>query len=316
MKQLLRAGKRRLCTYLGLTEEEKSRRFWMEKKCMGLPHPKFYIVRRSDEKIGLFSYFITNLGGIRKAVEMGYTPVIDMMTYPNTYLKSQDVNTLNAWEFFFQQPCSYGLKDIKFHKKIINSGAADFSYPGAMLEYGSEEFRIWKSYADQYIRLSQAAEEAIEKMYRQLFPAEKRVLGILCRGTDYTTLCPHGHPVQPSAEMMMEKAAMFLQQWDCEYIFLASEDPEICAKFQAVFGDKVIFQTADNIQYAQKGFVSDYLPDSTSERIQKGMAYLVSIGLLTKCNAFLAGRTSGTLGAMLLPNHYENVYLWDLGLYP
>ncbi len=287
--------------------------FWNEKKYIGFPTPSFYIIRRRDPKVGLFSYFITNLGGIRKAVESGYTPVIDMMTYPNTYLSAEDVNQINAWEYFFEQPCKYTLQNTKFHCKIVNSGEVEYSLPS--LNSNPQEFLIWKEYANQYIRFSSKALHEIDTAYQQLIPAGKRILGVLCRGSDYINLRPHGHPVQPTVEMMIEKVESALIDWQCEYIYLATEDYDICEKFKEKFGQKVIFQTADKLHYDHSGYVSDYMPAATSSKLQQGMTYLVSIGILTRCNAFIAGNTSGTLGVMLLPNQFEHTYIWDLGLY-
>lgn len=292
--------------------------FWMEKKYYGYKKPSFYIIRRRCPKVGLFSYFITNLGAIQKAVNSGYTPIIDMQTYPNTYLNKSDVNKLNAWEYFFEQPCSYGMSDIRFHTRIINSGESDnFPYPRpeVILDVQSHEFKNWKACADQYIRLSPRAKNHSANVYNQLMPKGKRVLGVLCRGTDYTTLHPCGHPVQPTPEMMIDKVKQSLSDHECDYIYLATEDFEICEKFKSAFGDKLIFFADDKIKYEKAVHASDYLPDSTSAKLQKGLAYLTSIVLLTKCNALVAGRTSGTLGALLLPNHFENVFLWNLGLY-
>jgi hypothetical protein len=51
--------------------------------------PKYFIVRRRDANCGLFSYFITMLGGIKYAVDHGYLPVVDMKNYPNTYLNKK-----------------------------------------------------------------------------------------------------------------------------------------------------------------------------------------------------------------------------------
>lgn len=47
----------------------------------------------------------------------------------------------------------------------------------------------------------------------------------------------------------------------------------------------------------------------------EGLEYLSQIIILSRCDCFVAGLTSGTIGAMLLTNGYEYSYIFDLGLY-
>lgn len=295
-------------------QHRHERLFWEEKKYPGLS-PKFYIIRRRDSNVGLFSYYITFLGAIRKAVDAGYIPVIDMMSYQNTYLAKEQVGKENAWESFFEQPCGYDLSDARFHQKFIDSGNVDYPYPPISLKPGSQKYQEWKVFADRYIRIAPQVECAIEEAYQQIVPQGKRALGVLCRGTDYVKLRPHRHPVQPTAEMMIQKVKECLQEWDCEYIYLATEDSEICEKFKREFGHKLLYRAQDKIDYNKNTYLSQYLPSDTAGKIKKGQDYLISIGVLTKCNALIAGRTSGTIGALLLPNRFEKIYLWDLGVY-
>ena len=78
-----------------------------------------YIIRRHDPYVGLFSYFITILGGIAYADQNGYTPVVDMKNYPNAYLYDSEVKHVNAWEYYFTQPTSLSLEDALSCKKYI-----------------------------------------------------------------------------------------------------------------------------------------------------------------------------------------------------
>ena len=61
----------------------------------------YYIIRRADNRTGLFSLFNTNLGHIYYAVQRGYIPVVDMMNYENCYLEESKMGVENAWEYYF-----------------------------------------------------------------------------------------------------------------------------------------------------------------------------------------------------------------------
>lgn len=50
---------------------------------------KIYVVRRFD-RVGLFSYFITALGGIAYAVEHDMIPVVDLRSVGNTYVDANN----------------------------------------------------------------------------------------------------------------------------------------------------------------------------------------------------------------------------------
>lgn len=302
-------------TYCGIYDKF----FWKEQKKYGIPDSnKYFVIRRQGWKIGLFSYFCTNLGHIKWAVENGYTPVVDMSSYPNIYIQKGSENKINAWDYFFKQPCNVTLEDVKWHMRLLSSGEEPQEFPiytKECLNPDTDEYKMWKAYADKYISYSDIAKEEIEKAYNLLIQKEDKVLGVLCRGTDYTSKKPHNHPVQPTAEMVIEKAESLLDN-GYNKIFLATEDEKIWEQFVAKFGDKVISNVNERIHYKEAKYLVMYMPDSTQERLKQGMEYLVSMAILAKCNGFIGGRTSGTVGVMMLTKGFEDLYIWDLGLYP
>lgn len=174
-------------TYCGIYDKF----FWKEQKKYGIPDSnKYFVIRRQGWKIGLFSYFCTNLGHIKWAVENGYTPVVDMSSYPNIYIQKGSENKINAWDYFFKQPCNVTLEDVKWHMRLLSSGEEPQEFPiytKECLNPDTDEYKMWKAYADKYISYSDIAKEEIEKAYNLLIQKEDKVLGVLCRGTDYTS---------------------------------------------------------------------------------------------------------------------------------
>ena len=130
------------------------------------------------------------------------------MSYPNIF-NGLNVTSLdkNPWEFFFEQPYSFSLEQIKKNaKKIIyikhNSTICKeygkqfhFYQSRATLDY-------WHMIALKYSPIKK--EIIIESNYiiKKLFNINnKNILGILLRGTDYIAKKPKNHPIQPETEI-------------------------------------------------------------------------------------------------------------------
>lgn len=285
------------------------------------PDKTFFVIRRNAPNAGLYSFVLTNLGWIKYAVDKGYIPVVDMQSFYNTYLTHDQVGKINAWEYYFEQPCGYLLDDIRRSKHIILSSInAPQEAPLTGVEKNPETLQAWRAFAQQYLRFSPKVNQRVLEQ-KKIFEGHK-VLGVLCRGTDYIGQRPKGHPVQPTAELVIQKAKDVMKKAECDLIYLATEDSEIFRKFQQAFGSNLLFNS--NERYGDIGQqnlneFSDLQSDASSDpawrHYQKGLDYAVTIGLLAECSGLVAGRVSGTYGALLQEKRFETVYLFDLGLY-
>ncbi|NBJ91320.1 O-fucosyltransferase family protein [Parablautia muri] len=294
---------------------------WRERKVSyGKENPDkiFFIIRRASCKVGLFSHVMTNMGLVDYAVRKGYIPVIDMQNTGNTYLEPAQVGKINAWEFYFKQPMGYGLMDIANSKNIILSDGMitrKNDYPDIHLVDEREKLLRWREVFRNYFAIEDSllAEFQIER--KKLFE-NKRVLGVLARGTDYVNLRPHNHPVQPTAMQVAEKVRKVMDKYSCTYIFLATEDKAIYDVMKTQFGDKLL--TVETTRYITSGKenINDMHSDRNEDKYLKGKEYLVSVWLLSKCNCLVAGNVGGTHGALLMSPGYEYSYIFDLGLYP
>ena len=293
---------------------------WEEKISHGLLPNRYFIIRRKGMP-GLFSYVITTLGQVEWAVQHRFVPVVDMMSYPNTYLGQDCVGQKNAWEFFFQQPLGIGLSDIKDNSRCIYSNDLPPYYPNDSMNCLNPHTRdhlFWRRCAQRYLKLTTELRQQVDVAYKNLFPAspEEKVLGVHCRGTDYTALRPSKHPVQPTPEEVIRKAEDVLNLKGYKRIFLATEDESAYLLFKKHFGDLVFTFDKNRISYdARFGFITKMLPESTQGKRDEGTQYLITISLLSRCDALIAGRTSGTVGAMLMTKGFEYQYIWDLGVY-
>lgn len=302
-------------------KKNQDEKYWMEhttRRGKENPDKIFYVIRRRDMYCGLFSHFMTVLAHIDRELKAGHIPVVDMQNSFNIYLTEEQIGKVNAWEYYFQQPCGYSLEDIqKSSQVIIGSGAVPKMFPYLEINFlngSSGELAYWRALAKKYIRLSSTAKAAVEEAQRQLFGSGERILGVKGRGTDYSAAKPKGHPIQPTPGQMLEKAEEIFERQHCTKVFLATEDAEFYHLFRERFGDKLIVNKSEYHSY-QGGSIGKEIYWDTNEKMESGMEYLVTTYLLSKCQCLCAGCVSGTVAALILTEGYEYTWLFDLGIY-
>ena len=290
---------------------------WRERKiCKGSSHPSttFYVIRRHANRAGLFSFVSTNLASIKYALDHGYTPVIDMQNSPNPMLSTNEVGKVNAWDLFFEQPAGFTLDDINSSKNIVLSSIhPPEKYPDYASLSDTPEISMWSDLMKKYIKLRPEIEADINSYIASTFKSN-RVLGVLCRGTDYIALKPKDHPIQPDIDLIIEDSKKLIQERDLQLIYLATEDTDIWTRFNDEFPGKIMsfqnhhFSTKDNEN------VND-IANSLLSPYERNREYLTSIAILSRCNVLLAGATSGSISALLMSNGYEYAHIYQLGTY-
>ena len=280
-----------------------------------------YIIRRNDSKVGLFSYFITILGGIAYAEKKGYIPVVDMKNYPNTYLYDSEIGHVNSWEYYFTQPDTLSLEEaLSCRKYIISKDTALHYRPSQSASaFYNEDGKLdeWRRLCKKYISFTQPVLDDFERELKKF--AGKRVLGVSVRGTGYTALKPHRHPVQPTIEQAISKTREVLAEGSYDAVYLTTEDKNILAAFVEAFGEKLILSDRDPIEFdpnAGKWVTECFGDRRENDKYLTGLEYLVSMLLLTKCSGLITSRTSGSTGIMCLSEGFEYLYVFDFGVYP
>ncbi|MBQ4468945.1 MAG: hypothetical protein II917_02250, partial [Synergistaceae bacterium] len=227
----------------------------------------------------------------------------------------------NAWEYYFTQPGNISLENALACKNyVLGRDTAKHVRPELLANFlynkRSKTYRLdyWREICKKYIRFTPeviARLEALKQNYHG-----KRILGVLLRGTDYTTLKPSGHPIPPTAEQAIIKAQEVMRSENFDAVYLATEDKNILAKFQAAFNDKLILPEADYVNYDYEH--AKLLADCDDiNKYLRGIEYLVSMLFLAKCcKGFITCITSGSTGVMCLSDGFDYLYVFDLGLYP
>lgn len=274
----------------------------------------FVIRPRTDKVEGLMSLFMYVLQRVAYAQEKGYLCYVDMKNYETQYA----VEGVNSWELFFQQPMSLTEEEVYQSKNVILCSTCNVYDDTGLNEkifFHREELQFGQSFVEKYIRLS----EKMEKMLQQELDKiqVENAIGIYMRGTDYTKLKPAGHYVQPSKEMVKEKVDQFIEKYKEKRLFLVTEDMENYQYMKNCYGDLVHVVSNEHFISGYKG--DDFLSKTDclgDDMIQRGYKYLVKILLLAKCKYLITSITMGSEAAYLLnQGKYEDVYVFDLGLY-
>ena len=279
---------------------------------------KYCLIRRNDVVPGIASHIITNLGQIAISLNNGYIPVIDTVNADNVFTTLSKRYGQNAWELYFGQPMGEGLKEAGTVNGVkILEGIPDFM-PNYQMDclMNPDFMTFWRDMVKKYMPLSAALQQSVESGMESLpFGTGRKMLGVLCRGTDYTNIRPYNHPVQPSLKAVLAKVDEFLEKYQCEYCYLATEDQEIRNAFRDRLQGKLL--TTQEIYYASdlKDTINQTNVDCNIDIHQKNMEYLTALALLSKCQYFIGGRTSGTVVSQLLSEGFEETCIWDQGRY-
>lgn len=296
---------------------------WKEcRKSYGEENPDiiFYVIRRDAAVVGLFSYVFSVLSHIKYALKNGWIPVVDMKNYLNAYLYDDEIGKINSWEYYFIQPCGYSLEEVYRSKNVILSDGNirdDRPRPTkALLENENGLLDEWREVVSNYLIMNETTKNCVDKEWKKLFLEKERVLGIICRGTDYTYLKPKGHPIQPEVLDIVKKANTVIEKFNLNKVFIATEDIKIYEEIKSGLSIEAVTNSKKWVDYQ-----GDYLAVYTNklgrsnDKYLSGLEYLTTIGILSRCNCLIGGRPGGATAAMLLSKGYEYTYFWYLGDY-
>lgn len=299
-------------------------RFRSHKVCLGNENPDkiFYIIGFEDLNGGIFWIVNKALMHIAYATEKRYIPVVDYKNYRTQYTSDEEFGKINVWEKFFEQPAGYSVQDIQHSKNIIiqrKMHTPDEKHLMGNFYNDPVKINYFRELYTKYIQYSDYTKSYLQKS--EFILKGSRVLGVLCRGTDYVILRPKNHPIPPTSSLVIEKSKVVMEEYNCDKIFLATEDEDIYEDFKRAFGDKLIVNQQKRVSKSQfmKGedlaTVKRKISQSSEELYTSGLEYLEAIYLLSKCDCFVGVRCGGAKGALILTSGFEYQYIFDLGMY-
>lgn len=287
----------------------------------------YYVINVGNDKSkwGLLTIYYSMIPYISYAKKQGYIPIIDWQHCSSKLFKDGREYKDNIWEYFFKQPAGVSLNDLNDKSQIIVADAEDIKdlvieepHISANIKKYKEIFiERFKSF--DLIDLNDEIKNYLDEMLHKSFNGETEVLEIIARGTDYTTLRPHLHKVQPDIQTVIKEAKELYKKYSYKKIWISTEDEDIYKIFQKEFGDKLI----KNFQYkyhSQKNLpIADYSHINRENHFYNlSKEYLASIYILSKCKYIIGGFCGGIFGAFYLSKGFENqkyVQLWNIGTY-
>lgn len=242
-----------------------------------------------------------------KAVCAGYIPRVEILNSKGE----------NIWERFFEQPFAdvdtAGLPALDYDEHALEAFPAwsDIYYPRRRAEFE----RLYGAFARLNPRVRAYAEGEIGELL-----AGRRVLGVLCRGTDYTATRPKGHPIQPERADMLKKVHAVYEAGGYEYVYLATEEGEYDRLFRGEYGDRLLINRRnyyDQVFAEQKlTLIKDVHFDREDDEYLKGLEYISSLQILAHCDGLVAGNCGGTQAAVLWNgDRYGEAHVFDAGEY-
>ena len=296
-----------------------------KRKTFGSENPgiTFYVIGQKERTGGLWWIINKVLMHLAYADDMGYIPVVDYKSFWTQYHNDGELGKINIWEIFFCQPSDYNLDDISKSKNIIISdkkaapskkylmGNTDFYEDPSRLAYFKKLFK-------KYIKFSVDSKIYLEEQKDAIIPKNSRVVGVLCRGSDYLLKKPKDHPVQPDPAMVIEHTLKVKKEYKCDYVFVATEDAEILELFKGEFGNSLLYVNQRRVKkedMENSTLVVDVMKNSKQDKYVMGLNYLLATYILSTCNCFIGGRTGGTKGVLLMQEGFEYCYVYNLGFY-
>lgn len=308
---------------------------------------RYLVFKNTSKSVGLMTYAAQIASFCEYADRNGYELIVDMKSNPCVNLDADRVGIDNAWEYYYEQPFPEaptleevytssvyyltpeyrkellgfypGIRRSVYYRYIYNKQPSfrTISIPGCY--HNPEEYRYWCGIAQRYLRLNESTKAYVDNEYDSLMKG-KRVLGVSLRGTDYAKKKTYAHPIQPSLEEVITKSRENMDLYGYEYIYFSCEEYASVQAMEEAFPGKIIINQRkffDHIDFEKTEIaIGDVKFDRENDAYLRGLEYLSSIYLLSRCDALIAGQNTGSQMAYIFNNgNYEHVFFYEMGEY-
>ena len=280
------------------------------------PEKKYVVIRPSGRSEGLISSYFTVTEQVLWCYKQGYIPYIDFENKNCQYFTGRNINgTVNAWEYYFNQPEKMTKEEVLSKKNVFLSG---WSWKDKGCQHIDRNLSLLKNDELKNVCLMRLGvntyvQQELEKRFTNLQFSDN-TLGVFIRGTDYIALKPKGHPVQPSIKAVIDKINEFKVRHNLENIYVVTEDLSYFNKLKDLYG-KTVFSADDN--FVDNYDSSDLIESSfDNDPYERGLNYIIRLLLLGKCQYLISSVTNGSLFARMEKHeNYEDEFWFDLGEY-
>lgn len=291
------------------------------RKCYGNSNVDkvFYVIRPRPGKVeGLMALYLDVIKQLNSAEKKNFIPVVDFQNYETQY-DDGNIEAKNTWEYYFRQTAEFSLDEVYHSKNVVLSGlnAIENCDDWLRQKFDEESLSKVRRLVQKYISFSDDANNLVEKEIAKI--DTNKTIGLYLRGTDYTTLKPAGHPVQPTAEQAIKVVDKMMSKYGFSDVFLTTEDFSIYSEIKLRYGDHLKLVSYDSfIKDYRGGFLSNdskAMDELSESPYYRGLNYLCKLIILSKCKVFVGGNTSGSWAACTFSKGFTEQYIFDLGRY-
>lgn len=274
----------------------------------------FYLMSKQIRKRnGLLSIMFSFLEQLDFVDRNGYIPVADMQSFSNQYLEDEKIGFENSWEYYYEQLSEYSVNDV------INSKNVILGYDDPCYQINIEQrydLRRMSTLYKQYIKIKPAILNEILSEYGDIVLNGPDTLGVLYRGTDMISLQLKNHPIQPALDELIISTKKYMKDLNLSRVFVSTEDNDAIIRFREEFGSALYY--TNQLRYSDTGskWIADLSNGRQNDKYLRGLEYLTTIEILSKCDSLIAGVSAGSVCALIMNDFkYSHYKLLDKGTY-
>ncbi len=262
------------------------------------PEKVFYLMSKSIRRNnGLMSLLYMYLCQMSMMDLEEYIPVVDLQTYDNQYLEKDEIGEVNAIEKFFEPLTPYSVNEV-FESKNVILGYDD---PGYLWNFFDdyELSKLSKVYK-KYFRIKKDIRREIDEQYINIIGGRRNVMGVLYRGTDMTELKLPYHMIQPSLSELFSYIDDGLSKWNCEYIYVSTEDEEALKLLKDRYPGKILCTNQKRYSELNGRWIAEVQNNRDNDAFLRGFEYLSTISILSRCDYLVSGIVAGSIAALIM----------------
>ncbi len=247
------------------------------------------------------------------AMANGFIPVLRLAHSKNNIYP--DYENEDIWSKFFNQP--YGDEALEWQESMNV-----YQFPEAYITHSvvwlmEQIVQCEKVDLVNTFYINDDVKNEVDIVREKVLPVPEKTIGVLIRGTDYTSTHLPGHTIMATPEQVMEKVEEMLSQKEYDYIFLSTEDSDVLEKMKHLCGDKLSYIDQRRFSIEPNTLLSEQKRERKNEGWMRGKEYLVPMQLLSECGAFIASGNCGGTSCVINTNgnQFKESYVFELGTY-
>lgn len=271
---------------------------------------KFFVIDGHFVIEGIYGIWLKVFTAARYALSKGYIPAFKIISSDSNIYSDYECDDI--WNKFFLQPEGYTIGEVlESNYLALSPNMNVLNIMRFIMDEVSKGYEltwpngIFNEQIKQYIR---------ERRERFL-PHPERTLGVLLRGTDYVKTRLTGHAKHATFDLIVEKVAEVESTWDFDWIYLATEDEEICTKMKEHYGERLTFTDQERYIIEPGQILQDlHTVKMEGEGFRLGAEYICAVSLLAQCSSLIASGDCGAYREAVRENggRYKYVYKFEL----